>query len=120
MKIRYLPLLSSLLLFVILLGIWFYALHTVSGATVLAHYAVGLLIVCVSCVGILGVLKLKKHKVMVCAYVASMILVLCGVGSFYIFQELSTINIGGFIAILIGISSANMTAVLFVVTDHIQ
>ncbi|WP_165216481.1 hypothetical protein [Schaalia sp. ZJ1691] len=120
MKIRYLPAISSLVLVAIFAVLWFYALHTTSGAPTWARWLIALLIFCVSLMGIGAALKTGSGLAAKLAYVIGVLLVVFGAGSFYVLTALSTINVFGGLAILGGLVVALVASVIIAMRDRAE
>lgn len=120
MNLRYVPLTSALCVLAVMLGTWLYAFVTPTGAPTWLLWLISAAVLIASLSGIIASTKLKWHGWGKITYIGSMLLILIGYGSFFLFTEPTTINIFGFLSIAFGVVIANLSALMLTLSARHQ
>lgn len=114
MNNRYVPLAASLVTAAILVGTWLYTYYATASST--PRWVAWLILIAIAVatfVGILAAVRLPITPVTKIVYIIGAALILVSVASFYIFTAPTTINIAGFLGVIIGMIVA-VVAGLFI------
>lgn len=116
MKLRHLPFISSLALIGIFTALWFYALHATENSPSWFPYLTTLAILTITVIGAGAAAKSDSSLAARSLYIIGALLILAGVGSLYIFNAPTTINIFGFLSIAVGVIETLITSLFIALT----
>lgn len=111
MKRRHLPAFSSLMLTGIFVAIWLYAFFTTTNSPVWFPHLMSLAILSLSLIGAGAAAQSESSISAKSFYVIGILLIIIGVGSFYVFNAPTTINIFGFLCIVVGVIDSLISSV---------
>lgn len=107
----YFSLFSSLLLTGLTVGLWLYSLNTTVALPSWALVLVLLAVIFFVTIGIAFAMRISGKQGAKLTYTMGILIFFVGFSSFYLFLEPTSINIFGFIAVLVGLVAANLSAV---------
>lgn len=106
----YFSLFSSLLLTGLTVGLWVYSFNSTVALPSWALVLVLLAVILFVTIGIVFAIRISGKRRAKFTYTMGILIFFVGFSSFYLFLEPTSINIFGFIAVLVGLIAANLSA----------